>query len=219
MWNILKLHAPIRRGLAGVCAAVVLSVSAFAQTTAPEPDALFDSVPVTDTDMVLGRADAPVTIIEYASLTCGHCARFHSQVLPEVKKAYIDTGKARLVYRDFPLDRLALAGAMLARCAGPKRYFGFIDILFMNQSRWSQAREPMRALGRLARLGGMSQARFEACLRDESVQRQVLEQRLAGARTYKVNATPTLIVEGRKYHGGLELAALRAVIETILSGG
>ena len=219
MLNILKPYVPsIARGLAGLCTALVLSAGALAQTSAPKPDETFGSVPIAGTDMILGRADAPVTIVEYASLTCSHCARFHDQVLPKVKETYIETGKARLVYRDFPLDRLALAGSMLARCAGPERYFGFIDILFREQSNWSQSRQPMRALGRLARLGGMSQAGFDACLRDESVQRLVLDQRLAGARAYKIDSTPTLIIGGRRYDRGLSFAEMRAVIEPILSG-
>ncbi len=218
MWNILKPHArSITYAIAGLCTAMVLSASVLAQSTAPEPDDRFDAVPVVDTDMILGNADAPVTIVEYASLTCSHCAEFHGQVLPKIKKAYIETGKARLIYRDFPLDRLALAGSMLARCAGPERYFGFIDILFKDQSRWSEARDPVQALGRIARLGGMSQARFDACLKDESVQRFVLEQRLAGGRDYKISSTPTLIIDGRKYNGGLNFAQVRAVIEPILS--
>ena len=219
MLNILKPYVPsITRGLAGFCTALVLSAGALAQTSAPKPDETFGSVPIAGTDMILGRADAPVTIVEYASLTCSHCARFHDQVLPKVKETYIETGKARLVYRDFPLDRLALAGSMLARCAGPERYFGFIDILFREQSNWSQSRQPMQALGRLARLGGMSQARFDACLRDESVQRLVLDQRLAGTRAYKIDSTPTLIIGGRRYDRGLSFAEMRAVIEPILSG-
>lgn len=236
MWNILRLTLPsIVAGLAGLGALAVLSTASvgkagdldganaashgvqIAQAAAPKPDDTFASVPLDKTDMVLGKADAPVTIIEYASLTCPHCAQLHGEVLPKIKQAYIDTGMAKLVYRDFPLDRLALAGSMLARCAGPQRYFGFIDLLFKDQTRWSRARNPMQALGQLARLGGMSQAKFDSCLKDEAVQRIVLEQRLVGGREYKVNSTPTLIINGRKYNGGLTFDQVRAVIDPLLS--
>lgn len=236
MWNVLRLPLPsIVSGLAGLSLIAVMCAASIghaeglggpeaagervqiAQAAAPKPDDTFDSVPLDKTDMVLGNADAPVTIVEYASLTCPHCAQFHGEVLPKIKRAYIDTGKAKLVYRDFPLDRLALSGSMLARCARPQRYFGFIDLLFKDQMRWSRARNPMQALGRLARLGGMSQAKFDACLKDEAVQRIVLEQRLAGGRRYKINSTPTLIVNGRKYSGGLTFDQIRAVLEPMLS--
>ncbi len=218
MRNISKARASsIAYGLAGLLMAAILSEGALAQADAPRPDQIFDAVPVTETDMVLGRADAPVTIIEYASLTCPHCAQFHGEVLPKIRKAYIETGKARLVYRDFPLDRVALAGSILARCAGPGRYFGFIDLLFKDRSRWSQAGSPMQALGQLARLGGLSQAKFDSCLKDESIRRIVLDQRLAGEREYRISSTPTLIINGRKYNGGLTFAQMRAVVEPILS--
>lgn len=183
---------------------------------APQPDGNFAAVAVSPSDMTQGRADAPVTIVEYASLTCPACADFHSKVLPEVRKAYVDTGKARLVYRDFPLDRLALAGAVLARCAGRDRFFGFIDLLFREQSRWAGAEDPVAQLARLALLGGVSRAKFDSCLEDEALQRTVLEQRLA-ARQFEVTATPTLLINGRKFSGGLAFAEIRAVVESILS--
>ena len=236
MRNILNIHLPsLAYGLVGPGALAAFSASSvanpgnvghsaaarhsvqIAQAAAPKPDDTYDSVPIAATDMVLGKANAPVTIVEYASMTCGHCAQFHGEVVPKIKKAYIDTEKARLIYRDFPLDRLALAGAMLARCAGPERYFGFVDLLFKDQTRWSSARDPMKALGQLARLGGMSQSKFDACLRDESVQRIVLDQRLSGGRKFKISSTPTLIINGRKYNGGLTFGQVQAVIEPMLS--
>lgn len=183
---------------------------------APEPDGNFGTVAVSPSDMTLGRADAPVTIVEYASLTCPACADFHSRVLPEVRKAYVDTGKARLVYRDFPLDGLALAGSMLARCAGRDRFFGFIDLLFREQGRWAGAEDPTAQLARLALLGGISRAKFDSCLEDEALQRAVLEQRLA-AREFEVTATPTLLINGRKFSGGLDFAQIQAVVESLLS--
>ena len=101
---------------------------------------------------ILGNPDAPVTIIEYASLTCPHCAQFHTEVLPELKERYIDPGKVRLIYRDFPLDQMALAAAALAHCAGPERYFSMLDVLFETQSNWAQADDPITAIKRLGKL-------------------------------------------------------------------
>jgi len=224
MWNILKYPGPLLAcGLATIFVVVIAGrafaddVVQVAQVKAPSPSDTFDAVPITETDMVLGRADAPVTIFEYASLTCSHCAQFHGQVLPMIKQAYIDTGKAKLIFRDFPLDRLALAGSMLARCAGKQRYFGFIGLLFRDQARWSQSRNPIKSLGQLARLGGISQKKFDACLKDEAIKKVVLDQRLAGGRGYKIKSTPTVIINGRKYDGGLTFDQVRAVIEPILS--
>ncbi len=183
----------------------------------PEAEADFGTIEVGADEFVLGTADAPITIVEYASLTCPHCARFHSDTLPALKKEFIDTGKVRIVYRDFPLDRLALAAAMTARCAGRERYFGFIDTFFARQASWARDSDPLAALGRLARLGGMSQADFDACLKNQAVNDAVLKQRLAGEKTFKINATPTLIINGAKYSGGLNLEQMRAVIAAMLS--
>ena len=184
----------------------------------PPPEATFDSVPVTAGDNVLGRAGAPVTIVEYASFTCPHCAQFHTDILPDLKKAYIDTGKARLVYRDFPLDRAAFAASLVARCATGNRYFGVVDLLFREQTRWASARDPMGALRRLATLAGISKKKLDACLKDEKIQNAVLQQRLTATEQFKVTSTPTLIVNGAKYHGGLTLEQFRAVIDRALAG-
>lgn len=183
---------------------------------APAPDATYDNITVAADDFVLGNADAPVTIVEYASLTCPHCARFHAEVLPKLKKTYIDTGKARLVYRDFPLDRFALAGSMLARCAGRDRYFAFVDLLFRDQTRWARSKNPMQSLGQIARLGGLTGEKFSTCLKDGKIQNAVLQQRLQGSKAYQINSTPTLLVNGRKYSGGLTFDQLRAVLDSML---
>ncbi len=184
---------------------------------APKAEAEFGAIEIGADEYVLGRSDAPITIVEYASLTCPHCARFHADTLPTLKKEFIDTGKVRLVYRDFPLDRLALAAAMAARCAGRERYFGFIDTFYARQASWARDSDPLAALGRLARLGGMSQADFDACIKNQAIGDAVLEQRLTGEKTFEVNATPTLFINGGKYSGGLNLDQMRAVIAAMLS--
>ena len=213
MWDLTRRA----RILAVAALGLWMTVSAAGAQT-PKPEATFGTVPVTAADRVLGRADARVTIVEYASFTCPHCARLHADILPELKKAYIDTGKARLVYRDFPLDRYALAASVVARCAGGNRYFGIVDLLYREQPRWSGAKNPMAALTGLAMLAGLSKKKLETCFKDEELQKAVLQERLTGSQKFKVTSTPTLIINGAKYGGDLTLEQARAVIEKVLSG-
>jgi protein-disulfide isomerase len=180
---------------------------------APKPKATFTSVEITPDDFVLGKADAPVTVVEYASLTCPHCARFHADVLPAIKKDYIDPGKVRLVYRDFPLDNSALMASVVARCGGRERYFAFLDALFSAQEKWARDSNPSAALSRIALLGGISQSDFNACLNNQSMVDAVVKQRLDGDKKFGVNSTPTLIVNGEKYPGGLSIKEFRAVVD------
>jgi protein-disulfide isomerase len=187
-----------------------------ASVAAPTPDGSYDMVEVTKDDYVIGKSDAPVTLIEYASLTCPHCAAFHNNVLPTIKKDYIDTGKVRMVYRDFPLDQMALTGSMLARCAGRDRYHPFINALFEQQATWSRATSPIVALSKLARLGGMSQTQFEDCLKKKEIADAVLKQRLDGQQKFAISSTPTVIINGRKYSGGLTVEQFRAVVDPML---
>jgi protein-disulfide isomerase len=162
-----------------------------------------DATTADSDDRVLGKPDAPITIIEYASLTCPHCAAFDAETLPKIKKEWIDTGKAKLIFRDFPLDGLALKGAKLARCAPPERFYGFIDVLFHQQDVWARAADPEAALGRIAKLGGMSDEQFQACMKDDTVENKVLAIRLAGEKDYKVESTPTFFINGKKLVGAL----------------
>jgi protein-disulfide isomerase len=166
----------------------------------------------TPEDRVLGKADAPITIIEYASLGCPHCAEFDKDTLPKIKQDWIDTGKAKLVYRDFPLDGVALHAAMLARCAPPERYFAFIDTLFQNQQSWYRNDwEP--ALGRIAKLGGMSEEQFKKCMSDEALGNAVVQMRTTAANDYGVESTPTFFINGTKLLG----AAAYPVFDKALS--
>jgi len=183
---------------------------------APQPEARFGRIEVTGEDYTIGRPDAPVTLIEYASLTCPHCARFHNEILPQIKKDYVDAGKVRVVYRDFPLDRVALSASMIARCAGRESYFGYLETFFASQTNWARAQNPIEALGRIARLGGMSESAVQECLQNQSVMDAIVKQRLEGERIYAIGSTPTIFVNGDKYGGGLGLEELRLVIEPLL---
>jgi protein-disulfide isomerase len=164
-------------------------------------------------ERVLGNADAPVTIIEYASLTCPHCATFHVETLPALKQRYIDPGKAKLIFRDFPLDQVALQAAVLAHCAGDQRYFAFLDAMFANQATWARASDPVAALKQLARLGGLPEDQANACLADRSMQDAVLQSRLTGEQEFEVSATPTIIVNGRKVEGAHDIDSLAQAID------
>jgi protein-disulfide isomerase len=169
------------------------------------------------TDHVLGKADAPITIIEYASLTCPHCAEFNKEVLPEVKTKYIETGKAKLIYRDFPLDQWALRASVLARCAPADKYFGFVDVLFQNQVTWATAKDPMAALEKIGMLGGVSSAQFSACMQDKKLQDAVLAQSLQGQKEFDVQGTPTIIVNGKKIENPQTFADFDKILKPLAS--
>lgn len=145
-------------------------------------------------DRVLGNPDAPVTIFDYSSLTCPHCATFHVQTLPKLKDQYLDTGKAKLVFRDFPFDAAALRGAMMARCAPKDRYYAVLDVLFKQQDKWTRAADPIKALAQLGKLAGISQADFDACMANQALADGILKMRMDGEQKYKVDSTPTFVL-------------------------
>jgi protein-disulfide isomerase len=163
--------------------------AAAAETAAPAPTAQ---------DRVLGKADAPITIIEYGSLTCPHCAEFNTTTLPDLKKNWIDTGKAKLVFRVFPLNSLDVRAAMLARCVPPDRYFAFIDTVYHDQASWMGAHDPEEALGSIARLAGVSEDKIKSCLADKSAQDAVVADAYTAQKSYGVDSTPTFFINGAK---------------------
>ena len=172
---------------------------------------------ITEQDYALGPKDAEIVLVEYASLTCPHCAQFHTNVLPGIKNEYIKTGKVRYIYRDFPLDRLSLGAAMIARCAGQDHFFGFIETFYGAQASWSRASNPLQSLAKLARLGGMPQNKFDRCLQNVKIQNEILQQRLQAANEFKVQTTPTIFVNGDRYGGGMTLDQFRALVNGMIS--
>jgi protein-disulfide isomerase len=167
----------------------------------------------------LGRADAPVTMLDFSSLTCPHCADFHLNTLPQLKTKYIDTGKLRLVFRDFPLDRYALQAAMLARCADPGLYFGFVEVLFKTQSQWARASNPGKALAQIGALGGIPEADFDACMNNKELFDKLLAQRQEIQTKYDVQSTPTFVFNdgAEKIQGALPVEKFEEVIDRLLS--
>ena len=166
-------------------------------------------------DMIIGKADAPVTIVEYASMTCPHCAHFHETTLPALKTKYIDTGKARLIYREFPFDPLAEAGFMLARCS-KDNYFPMVDVLFKQQQSWAGSQNPKDALLQISKLAGFTQESFEACLTDQKLLDDIRAVRARGENDFKVDSTPTFFINGKVYKGAMTIEEMSAVIDGML---
>jgi protein-disulfide isomerase len=198
--------------LLGVSAAV----PAFAQNAAETYTADELAVAGPLGDKPLGNGLAKVTIYEYASLTCGHCAAFHADGFKHLKEKYIDTGKVRYVLREFPLDPLAAAGFMLAHCAGDGKYHPMVDLLFAQQANWTRTDKPVDALLALSRQAGFTQESFETCLKNQSIYDGVNAVRQRGTEKFKVNSTPTFFINGRKYTGSLSPRDLEGIIEPLL---
>ena len=168
-------------------------------------------------EMVLGNKDARVTVIEYASLGCPHCANFHSGTFVDVKRDYIDTGKIKFIYRDFPLGRPALAAAMIARCAGSAKYFGMVDIFFRSQQQWGRAENPLEALTKIARFGGMSEDDVSACLQNQELLEHIQTQAQKGSEEHKVNATPSFVIDGETISGGMPYEDFKKLLDDALN--
>ena len=153
-------------------------------------------------ELVLGKEDAPITVVEYASMTCSHCAHFHTKVFPTVKEKYIDTGKVRFIMREFPLDKLAVAASMLARCAGGDKTFPLISALFAKQDEWAFVRgNPVPELFKFAKQAGFTQESFDKCLTDQKLMDDIVKIRSRAADSFGVGSTPTFFINGKRMTG------------------
>ncbi len=164
----------------------------------------------------MGSASAPVTIIDYSSLTCPHCAKFHIETLPVLKANYIDTGKVRFLYRNFPLDGVAHKAAMLASCTSDDKYFQFLDVLFARQRKWAGSNDPRTELMNLGKMAGIDEKSFDACMKNSELADSILEERLYGEKTYEISSTPTLIIQGKKHVGALAPEDIDALLAPLL---
>ncbi|MER9952505.1 DsbA family protein [Mesorhizobium sp. M0047] len=190
-----------------------------AAATAPEAQGTVDMAelmkPGALPDKQLGKDDAKVTIVEYASMTCPHCAHFAETTFPELKTKYIDTGKARYILREFPFDPSAEAGFMLARCA-KDNYFPMVDVLFRQQANWVGVQNTKDALLQISKLAGFTQESFEACLTDQKLLDDVRSVQKRGANEFKVDSTPTFFINGKTYKGAMSIEEMSAIIDPLL---
>ena len=166
-------------------------------------------------DISMGSATAPVTIIEYASMTCPHCAAFAVNTFPQLKEKYIDTGKVKYIMREYPLDPLAAAAFMLARCGGPDKYYPLIETLFAQQQKWA-VREPIPPLLAIAKQAGFTQQSFEACINDKAQLAKVQQMRDRGSQKFKVNSTPTFFINGERHPGAMSIEEIDKIIAPLI---
>lgn len=168
-------------------------------------------------DRVLGKADAPVVLIEYASATCPHCAEFHKTVLPQIKSEYIDTGKVRFVFREFPLDNMALAVFMLTRCLPEEKYFATTDLLFRRQQIWAKAENPGIEITKIMNMAGMDKAIFEACLKKEDMAKIMNGYAKKSAADFGIKGTPALFVNGEFIDGHKDMTEVEKALDAAIA--
>ncbi|KPQ11718.1 MAG: Protein-disulfide isomerase [Saliniramus fredricksonii] len=167
-------------------------------------------------EMMVGSPDAPVEIIEYASLTCPHCANFRTNTYPLLRERYVDNGQVRMIFREFPLDQLAIAGFMLARC-DEEQYFPIVNMLFETQRQWAFGDRPLDELAGMMRQVGFSQEKFESCLNDQAIYDGIMAVTNEG-REQGVNSTPTFIVDGEIHRGALSIDQFEEILAPKLDG-
>jgi len=206
--DYVRLYRGIGTALAGVIAL------AFAVTTALAQQAIDPVVALSERS--IGSPDAPVTVIEYFSLTCPHCASFHNDVYGDLKQKYMDTGKVRFVYREFPRDGVDLRAGMMARCADPRRYAGLVKVLFKNQPNWTRSNDPVGELAKIGRLAGIDDATFESCMASEDLANGLLAAR-QNASTLGVQSTPTFEIDGQLYPGSQSIEEFSEIIDPLLA--
>ena len=193
--RLLQTSAPLAAGLGllGVGVAPAAAQGAYDMTEMLKPGPL--------PEMSLGKADAPITIIEYASMTCIHCAHFHETVFPYLKQKYIDTGKVRMIYREFPLDPLAAAASMLIRCSPQDKFFELVGLFNEKRDTWISQTKPVEALANFSKQIGFTEQTFKTCITDQKLFDSLNEVRNRGSEVFKIDGTPTFFVNGRKSVG------------------
>jgi protein-disulfide isomerase len=167
--------------------------------TAATQTAQIDQPQIGPDEHVLGKADAPLTIIEYASMTCPHCAHFDTETMPRIKSEYIDKGLVRFVFRPFPLDALAARASLMAQCAPADGYFPMIDILFRSQTEWARATDPAAALKQIGRTAGLSDADIDRCTADQAALDRIIAGIKEAQTKFGVDSTPSFVINGKKY--------------------
>ncbi len=209
-------------GVAGFAALSLTSRLGFlspAAAQAPDPADLAEPGPLGE--KAEGKPDAPVTIIEYASMTCGHCAHFAAETYPKLKSDYIDAGKVRFILREFPLDPLAAAGFMIARCAADNakddaKFFDVVELLFREQKQWAYPDKPVEGLQNLTKQIGFTQQSFEACLTNQEMLDGINATRQRAAEKFGVNSTPTFFINGKIQRGAMSFEDLKKILDPLI---
>lgn len=187
---------------------------------APEADGDVDMAKVLEPgplkEMVLGDESAPVTIVEYMSMTCPHCANFHAGGFKALEEKYIKTGKVRFILREFPFDPRAAAAIMLARCAPENQFFPMVDVMFQQQRTWAAADDARAALLQISRLAGFTQESFEACLTNQKLLDDINSVRKKAADEFGIQSTPSFLINGKRYSGDMSIEMLSAIIDPLL---
>ena len=169
-------------------------------------------------DMVLGDANAPITMIEYASYTCPHCGSFHQNTYPQLKADYIDTGRVKFIFREVYFDRFGLWASMIARCGGQERFFGITDLMFKTQADWTRAGEPVAIadeLRKIGRLAGLNDEELNSCLQNEESAKTLVEWFQANAARDEINSTPSFLINGTKY-GNMSYSEMKSLLDGML---
>jgi protein-disulfide isomerase len=212
-----KCRTPSMREMCfAVIAFVTLAgpLSAMAQTPAKPPGttAQASALALTPEDRILGKPDAPITIVEYASLTCPHCRHFDIDVLPKLKEKWVDSGKAKLVLRDYPLDEPAKRAAIIARCFPPAQFYEVIDTIFKTQKQWALTPDYRQVLAQYMVSSGMKKDQFDACLTDKSVEDKVLQSELTAKQQLRIRYLPSIFINGSQFDGAPEFDAMDAAL-------
>jgi protein-disulfide isomerase len=187
-----------------------------AQSTADKGKAMLEAASPLG-DRVLGNADAPVTLIEYASATCPHCAEFHVNLLPQIKAQYIDTGKVKFIFREFPLDNTALAVFMLTRCLPEDKFFATTELFFRRQQIWAKAENPSLEVSRIMAMAGMDKAAFETCLKNIEMAKSMHEFAKKSAADFGIKGTPALFVNGSYVDGHKTMDEVKAALDAAIA--
>ncbi len=205
------IHSMLLTPAAGFALAPTIS---WAQTV----QGLYQNMPLEDQTM--GNQNAKVTLLEYASMTCPHCKAFHEQILPDIKKAYIDTGKVKYVLRPFPFDgdRRGEAAFMLAKCAPNDNYYAMLDALFASQQNWAGKGKPVPELLRISKLSGMTETDFKACLSDQELLNRIINGRNLAVQKFNVRATPTIFINDQRFSEPATVESLSAALDGALAG-
>ena len=174
---------------------------------------------LTEHDFIIGNNNAPITIIEYASMSCSHCADFHNNTLPDLKKEYIDTGKVKYVFRDFPYNYPALLGSMVMRCIPPEVRYDYMNALYKLQNKWVVRENAVtrQELYKIMQGGGMSKESFDVCLNSVELENQILSEVIAAQSEFNIRSTPSFLINGNLLEGDKSIKVFRQILDKILS--